>query len=52
MDKVVLTLHCSKSKDSAEEKYYVVGDINELGNWQEKKQMKKVNRKHVVSNRK
>lgn len=52
MDKIVLTLHCSRPKNNEEEKYYVVGDINELGNWQEKKQMKRVSRKHAVSNRK
>lgn len=45
MDRVILTLVVAKTKSPLEEKYYVVGDLSELGSWQEKKMMKRLPRK-------
>jgi hypothetical protein len=44
MDRVTLTLAVARSRSPLEEKYYVVGDIAELGGWNEKKLMKRVRR--------
>ncbi len=34
MDRITLTLHVSKLMPNIEEKFYVTGDIAELGNWE------------------
>lgn len=52
MDRITLTLHVKKLKANIEEMFYVVGDIVELGNWQEKKVMKKVCKKYRVVGKK
>lgn len=44
MDRVVLNLRTGKVR-TQEEKYYVVGDISELGGWREKRLMKRSPRK-------
>lgn len=44
MDRVTLTLAVLRSRSPLEEKYYVVGDVAELGGWNEKKLMKRVRR--------
>jgi len=49
MDRVTLTLAVAKGKGAVEEKYYVVGDISELGSWQEKKLMKRLPRRASAS---
>jgi hypothetical protein len=49
MDRVTLTLAVPKPKGALEEKYYVVGDICELGSWQEKKLMKRIPRRAGAS---
>jgi hypothetical protein len=46
MDKITLNLTVKKDKRCSDENYYVIGDIPELGRWEEKKQMKKHQRKH------
>jgi|688.fasta_scaffold2830796_1 hypothetical protein len=47
MDKITLNLTVKKDKKSCDENYYVIGDIPELGSWEEKKQMKKNQRKYT-----
>lgn len=49
MDRVTLTLAVARSRSPLEEKYYVVGDIAELGGWNEKKLMKRVRRGSVAA---